>query len=63
MNTKKEVTERQYYLRIPLSLRSLEDEDIIEFLEELGRGNVSPWIRGAIREKMTGYGHASSSSV
>ena len=43
---------RPLYLRIPISLRADEDKDIIEFLDGLGRGNVSPWLRETIRARM-----------
>ena len=50
--TDDQITGRPLYLRIPLSLRVKEDKDIIEFLDGLGRGNISPWMRGAIRAAM-----------
>ena len=45
---------RPLYLRIPISLRADEDKDIIDFLDGLGRGNVSPWLRETIRARMAG---------
>jgi len=51
-NKNEEQTRRPLYLRIPLSLRVKEDKDIIGFLDGLGRGNVSSWLRQVIREAM-----------
>ena len=45
-------TGRPLYLRIPLSLRADEDKDIVAFLDGLGKGNVSPWLRKTIRAAM-----------
>lgn len=52
MSNEREGPKRPLYLRIPISLRADEDEDIIDFLDHLGRGNVSPWLRETIRARM-----------
>jgi len=43
---------RKAFSSIGVTVQIEEDADIIEFVDSLPRGQVSPWIKKAIRERM-----------